>query len=437
MNQSRSVFEIDLYIVVATVFLVIIGILFIFSSGVTATGQVASREYIRQIIWVATGLGIMFALTFIDYRLHYRLAFGFFVVVMLLLLVTLGFGRSVSGARRWLVSGSIGVQPSEFAKLALILILARIYADRESSARSVSVFLTGFGVTSLVSLLVLAQPDLGTAMVYVPIFLVISYFGGARPAHIGYLVGIVSVVGLFIVIPFWDSHLAGRSIPLASVLTDPRALRLAISGFGLALVLAGVGAFVTRRRVFLVLLYILSIVTIALPVSHVARRVLRDYQIMRLVVFLDPQIDPRGAGWNIIQSTTAVGSGGPFGKGFLQGTQSHYQYLPAQSTDFIFSILAEEWGFLGAAAVFILFAVIIGRSLYVMTIARDRFAALVVAGIMTLFVFHFFVNVGMTIGIMPITGLPLLLLSFGGSSVWTALAGLGIVMSVYQHRYQY
>lgn len=437
MIQSRSIFEIDLYIVVATLCLVIIGVLFVFSSGVTATGQIVGTEYIRQIIWVVTGLGIMFGLTFIDYRLHYRLAFAIFVIVSLLLVFTVFFGRSVSGARRWLGTGVVGFQPSEFAKLALVLVLARIYSDRESSSRSISVFLLGLGITSFVSLLVLAQPDLGTAMVYMPVFLVVAYFGGARPAHMGYLVGMIAVVGLFVVIPFWDSHLAGRGIPLASVLTEPRALRLAIAGFGFALLLAGLGVYVTRRRIFFNLIYVLSIVTVALPVSSVARRILRDYQIMRLVVFLDPQIDPRGAGWNIIQSTTAVGSGGLFGKGFLQGTQSHYQYLPAQSTDFIFSILSEEWGFFGVIAVFFLFAVIIGRSLYVMTIARDRFASLVVAGIMAYFVFHFFVNIGMTIGVMPITGLPLLLLSFGGSSVWTALAGLGIVMSVYQHRYQY
>jgi len=158
---------------------------------------------------------------------------------------------------------------------------------------------------------------------------------------------------------------------------------------------------------------------------------------MRLIVFVDPYVDPRGAGWNIIQSVTAVGSGGPFGKGFLQGTQSHYQYLPEQSTDFIFSILAEEWGFVGVTAIFTLYGTIFGRSLYIMVSAKDRFAALLVAGVTGMMVFHVIINVGMAIGVMPIMGIPLFLLSYGGSSLWTALIGIGIVMSVYQHRYQY
>jgi rod shape determining protein RodA len=184
-------------------------------------------------------------------------------------------------------------------------------------------------------------------------------------------------------------------------------------------------------------MYVLSMFLLALPVAYVARRVLQEYQIMRLIVFIDPYVDPRGAGWNIIQSVTAVGYGGLFGKGYLQGTQSHYQYLPQQSTDFIFSILAEEWGFVGVVVVILLFMIIIFRGIYIMASARDRFASIVSAGLVGLFFFHFMVNVGMAVGIMPITGIPLYLLSYGGSSLWTALLGVGMLMSIYQHRYQY
>ncbi len=437
MIQSRSIFEIDLYIVGAAVALLVISVMFVFSSGVTATGQIASQEYIRQVIWAITGLIIMFALTFLDYRVHYRLALSFFLVLMVVLVFTPMFGRTVSGARRWLGIGQFGAQPSEFAKLAMILLLARYFSDRGEAVKTVKVFLVGLALAIVPVVLVLAQPDLGTAMVYVPVFMVMAYFGGARPSHLGFLGGSILAVGLFTVLPFWAEHLTPRSLPLVEVLTDLRAMRFLLLGLGVALALGVSGIVFTRRRLFLWVTYALSIITGAIPLAYLARSVLRDYQIMRLVVFLNPNVDPRGAGWNIIQSMTAVGSGGPFGKGFLQGTQSHYQYLPAQSTDFIFSILAEEWGFFGVLIVFLLFAVIFGRSLYIMYLARDRFASLAVAGITAMFVFHFFINVGMTIGIMPVTGLPLLLLSFGGSSIWTALAGLGIVMSVYQHRYQY
>jgi rod shape determining protein RodA len=164
-------------------------------------------------------------------------------------------------------------------------------------------------------------------------------------------------------------------------------------------------------------------------------RVLKPYQIMRFIVFLDPQVDPQGAGWNLLQSVTAVGSGGLAGKGFLKGTQSHYQFLPQQSTDFIFSILAEEWGFLGGLLVFGLFLVILLRGVRIMYIARDDFGMHVAAGVVGMIFFHVVINIGMAMGIMPITGIPLFFLSYGGSSLWTALIGVGLLLDIYFRRY--
>ena len=164
-------------------------------------------------------------------------------------------------------------------------------------------------------------------------------------------------------------------------------------------------------------------------------RALRDYQIMRFIVFLSPRVDPQGAGWNLIQSVTAVGSGGFFGKGFLHGTQSHYQFLPQQSTDFIFSILAEEWGFFGGFLVFALFLIILLRGIRIMYIARDDFALCIGAGVVGMIFFHVVVNIGMAMGIMPITGIPLFFLSYGGSSLWTGLLGIGLLLNIYFRRY--
>jgi rod shape determining protein RodA len=158
---------------------------------------------------------------------------------------------------------------------------------------------------------------------------------------------------------------------------------------------------------------------------------------MRLIVFLDPNVDPRGAGWNIIQSITAVGSGGLTGMGYLQGTQSHYQYLPAQSTDFIFSILSEEWGFAGGLIISTLYGIIVVRGIVIATQARDRFGSYLAIGVIAMLFFHFAINVGMTIGLMPITGIPLLFLSYGGSSLWTAMIGMGMLMSVSHYKFKY
>jgi rod shape determining protein RodA len=190
-----------------------------------------------------------------------------------------------------------------------------------------------------------------------------------------------------------------------------------------------------KKKYFYWVVYSSAIMVFSICASYAARLVLRNYQLMRLIVFLDPNVDPRGAGWNIIQSVTAIGAGGFTGRGYLQGTQSHYQFLPEQSTDFIFSIFSEETGFLGGLAVFALFLIISLRLLSTMKITTDPFAKYVCAGLAGMFSFHFIVNVGMTMGIMPITGIPLMFMSYGGSSIFTGMAGIGIALSIYIRRY--
>ena len=178
-----------------------------------------------------------------------------------------------------------------------------------------------------------------------------------------------------------------------------------------------------------------AIVCGALILSYFAGKVLKDYQVMRLIVFIDPYADPRGAGWNIIQSKTAIGSGNLLGRGYLRGTQSHYRFLPEQSTDFIFSILSEELGFVGCMTVFALYFLIFIRTIFIIKNASNTFGMQIAAGILGMFVFHFMVNVGMVMGIMPITGIPLLFLSYGGSSLWTAMICVGLLMSVSSRKF--
>ena len=198
-----------------------------------------------------------------------------------------------------------------------------------------------------------------------------------------------------------------------------------------------IGFFVTKRFYFYWLSYGFSIAWSSLLGSFLFRIFLKDYQIMRLIVFLNPEVDPRGSGWNIIQSLTAVGSGGFLGKGYLQGTQSHYQYLPQRSTDFIFSIIAEEWGFIGSFLILALFALILIRSIFILLNARSSFGVFLGVGILTMLFFHLMVNIGMAVGIMPITGIPLFFLSYGGSSLWTAVVGMALLQNIYINRYTY
>ncbi len=415
----------------------VIGILFVYSSGVTATGEVFSREYLKQIIWVVIGIAILFGVSILDYTRLRDWAPYLYGVLALLLVVTLVSGKVVNGSRSWLGFGGLGIQPSEFMKIATILLLARYLersGGREGELRRFSVAL---GLVIVPMLLILAQPDLGTALVYLPVFMFMMYTAGGKARHILFILLAGMLVIILTVLPAWQSQILGTQIPALQVFTTKRLIIYPLAGVVAVAGLSLVGLLVLKRRYYYWILYASLIVLAGLVGSIGARAFLKDYQIMRLIVFLDPYVDPRGAGWNIIQSVTAVGSGGLFGKGFLQGTQSHYQYLPQQSTDFIFSILAEEWGFVGALLVFALFMVILVRGLYIITLAKDRFAAVAGSGIVGMIFFHFVVNVGMAIGIMPITGIPLFFLSHGGSSLWTALIGVGMLMSIYHHRYQY
>jgi rod shape determining protein RodA len=191
-----------------------------------------------------------------------------------------------------------------------------------------------------------------------------------------------------------------------------------------------------KKKYYFWIAFVSLLVSGALLASTLAHKALKEYQIMRLIVFLNPSVDPRGSGWNILQSITAIGSGGILGKGFLQGTQSHYRYLPQQSTDFIFSIIAEEWGFIGGFSVFALYYILLRRCTNLLKTANDSYAINIVAGIMGMIFFHFMLNAGMVMGIMPITGIPLFFLSYGGSSLWVIMISVGLLLGISARRYR-
>jgi rod shape determining protein RodA len=218
------------------------------------------------------------------------------------------------------------------------------------------------------------------------------------------------------------------------ILTDMRFTAIALVSLSIITVLAMIGRLMFKARYYYWIAYFTGILAFALLASIGASHVLKDYQIMRLIVFLDPNIDPLGSGWNIIQSITAIGSGGFFGMGFLKGTQSHYRFLPQQSTDFIFSILSEEWGFVGGFIVFGLYSLILVRGITIIRKTESRYGSLIATGVVAMFFFHFIVNIGMVMGSMPITGIPLLFLSYGGSSLWTAMLAAGLLMSINMRR---
>ncbi|MDR0377802.1 MAG: rod shape-determining protein RodA [Spirochaetaceae bacterium] len=434
--RLKDLLGIDYLLLLAAVTLSIFGILFIYSSGIVSTGMSASTEYIRQIIWASAGLILAVVLALINYRRLYDISIYLYLGTLGLLVFTCIFGRQVNGARAWLGIGSFGVQPSEFAKITTILFLARYL---EATKRSPNVF-TRFVLSCVIVLfpmgVILIQPDFGTSLVFIPILLVMTFVAGLSARYVAFLGVCIGLTGVLMVLPLWQSYILKDALPSLDILMNLRFVGVSVAALSAVLAIAIFGYLRFKKQYFHWIAYGASIMIFSLGASFMSHKVLKDYQIMRLIVFLDPNVDPRGSGWNIIQSITAIGSGGLWGKGYLQGTQSHYRFLPQQSTDFIFSIFSEEWGLMGGILVFGLFLLIGLRLIRIMKASTDTYGSYITAGLSAMYIFHFLINVGMTMGIMPITGIPLLFMSYGGSALISAMAGIGLALSIYMRRYQ-
>ena len=356
----RRIERADPFLLVATLLLIGYGLVMTYSATFEdrTLGAEASQFVTRGIVWAALGLAVMLAVAYADYRWFGTAAPVLYLAALAGLVAILAVGRETLGAQRALVIGGQNVQVSELAKVLVIVVLARYFADRRDSIGSPLTLVGGLVLLGPPAYLVFRQPDLGTTLVFLAIFVGVSFIAGARPWQLATLAGI-----------------------------------------GIA----------------------------ALPVVWT---LMKDYQRSRLVCFLDPYADPLGCGWNIIQSLIAVGSGGFLGKGLTAGTQSPLGYLPIAESDFIFANLAEDLGFVGAMVLFALYLVLLLAALRVALRAPDAFGALLGAGVVAMLAFQIFINVGMAISIMPVTGIPLPFISHGGSSLVSICAGLGLLQSI-------
>jgi len=433
--KIREILSIDYLLLLPVLVLLTLGIFFIYSSGVNSDGILVSNEYLRQIVWACSGLTAAIVLSFINYRRFYNFSLHIYLISLAPLLYTLLFGYIISSASRWLRIGSFGLQMSEFVKISVILLLARYLADTDRNKETFSRFLVSCIIVFVPMVIVLLQPDLGTALVYLAILLTMIFIAGVKLRYVAFMVSCIALTGIFLVLPLWQTYILRRSIAFLAILTNTRIVIFTMLFFILIAAIAVFGYLKFKKKYFFWVVYVSAIIIFSLGASYAGRLVLKNYQLMRLIVFLDPNVDPRGAGWNIIQSVTAIGAGGFTGRGYLQGTQSHYRFLPEQSTDFIFSIFSEEAGFLGGLLVFGLFLLISIRLARIMKLVNDPFGKYVCSGLAGMFSFHFIINVGMTMGIMPITGLPLLFMSYGGSAVLSSMIGIGLALSIYVRRY--
>ena len=427
--------DIDYSLLLITIVLIGIGVLSIASAGVDTEGFRFSNEYSKQIIWAATGALLALIAMGLDISRLKDYSFLAYIILCLVLIYTRFAGRVVNGARSWIGIGDNGIQPSEFAKITTILFLAR-YLDASEQMSSFRRLLTSGCIIAVPVLLILSQPDFGSALVFFPILIAMLYMGEIDIRYTLFLVLTILVTFILLILPLAGKYFFNSGNLIDLFFQRTVLVRLVVSFFFVVLGLASWGWFVFKKKYYFWLSYIFAIFDLSILISFAAHKVLKEYQIMRLMVFLNPNVDPQGAGWNIIQAVTAIGSGGLAGKGYMQGTQSHARFIPQQSTDFIFSIIAEEWGLLGGIILICLFGALMFRIISLIETTKDRYSMLVCGGFFGMFFFHFMINVGMAIGIMPITGIPLYFISYGGSSLWAAMTAVGFLLGISARRYR-
>jgi rod shape determining protein RodA len=435
-SLKKTISEMDFSILAVALGLTVLGILSIYSSGITAEGIHVSNEYFKQLLWAVSGIALLAVVSLIDYQRMKDYSPFIYAFFILQILYVRFFGRTVNGAKSWIgLFGDYGIQPSEFMKLATIFFLAQYLADSEhrSSFRRI---LVSFAIILLPVVIIISQSDMGTALVFFPIFLFMIFVAGLDRRYIVFIIATILATAVLTILPLWEKYILRAPTSFLFIFYQAPYVFFLMGASSLILILSMWGWLSFKKKYYFWIAYVAMLVVCTLLASTFARKALKEYQIMRLIVFLNPSVDPRGSGWNILQSITAIGSGGILGKGFLQGTQSHYRYLPQQSTDFIFSIIAEEWGFIGGFSVFALYYILLRRCTNLLKTANDSYAINIVAGIMGMIFFHFMLNAGMVMGIMPITGIPLFFLSYGGSSLWVIMISVGLLLGISARRYR-
>ena len=351
----RRLKKLDWILILVTLFLLTLGIIVIYSTTSSSSGFGEARN---QIIYGILGFILMFLVAFLDYRFLKSFTHILYVVMVGLLVYVLVLGRISHGATRWIDLGFFQLQPSELAKLIVVIVLAKFFSKKAEKMAYFFSFAVSLIYVMIPVILVAAQPDLGTAIVLLAIWL--------------------------------------------GMILATKAKKIYVFGLGL-------------------------ITLISAPIVF---QFLKDYQKKRILIFLNPGSDPQGAGYNVLQSTISIGSGRIFGQGLGHGSQSQLKFLPERYTDFIFAVLGEELGLAGSAILLILFFVLIFRITRVARLSFDNFGGYLAVGVATWILFQVFINIGMNIGIMPVTGIPLPLVSFGGSSTIAILISFGLLQSV-------
>lgn len=397
----------DLGIFIPVSLLIAIGLTAIFSS--TYNHPTMSGNFNRQLIFSIASFIVFFITYSLPTNTFKMISIPTYLFSLLLLVVVLVVGRKTSGARSWLDIGPFGFQPSEFGKIGTILAMSLYLSRKNTDIDSFKDILFSLSIGLLPVLLILLEPDMGTSMVFIGMILILIFWKG------------ISLFGLFVV-------LSPGGVAISAL--------FGVYYFVGSLVLILVMLLLFRKDIF----FSGSIFALNLASGFFAGSLynaLSPHQQKRIQSFIDPNSDPLGAGYNTIQAKVAIGSGGLFGKGFMQGNQTQLQYIPEQWTDFIYCVIGEEFGFIGSIIVLILFLFLFLRILKIAASTKDEFLSLTLIGILSVYIIHYLINIGMVVGILPVIGIPLPFVSYGGSSLLVNMFMLGIIANVYRNRKNY
>lgn len=366
MIDRRLIQNFDWILLLLLALMAGISILNLYSATYAVRDAGGAEVFIRQIYWFSVGFAVFFMMTTFNYFSLERLAYPAYIFCTILLILVLFTGKITSGSQRWLSLGFISFQPSELSKIAIILVLAKFFSAKGGSKKfRLKDLWQPLSLIAVHALLILKEPDLGTALLLILVSLSIILFVGIHWKSI-----VLALLSGMIVAPFIWSRL-------------------------------------------------------------------QEYQKLRVMTFLRPEMDPLGSGYHINQSKIAIGSGLFGGKGFLQGTQTHLHFLPEQHTDFAFSVFAEEWGFIGSAILLLLYLLLLLWGLNIAKNSKDKFGAIIAVGIVALIFWHVVINTAMVTGLLPVVGIPLVLFSYGGSSLILTMAAMGLLMNISMRRFMF
>ncbi len=397
----------DFGLFIPALLLMLIGFAAIYSA--TLSHPTAAGNFERQVMWGFISMIVFFIIYFLPTNSFKMVSLSVYLTSILFLIAVVTIGKTVSGQKSWLMIGPIGFQPSELAKLGVIMALAAFLSKKSTDIDSFKDIVIALMIGLLPVMLVLLEPDLGSSIIFLGVILILIFWKG------------ISLFGLFVV-------LSPAFVAVASL--------FGIYSLVGSLIIIAVAMLLFRKDLFLSA----SVFALNLAAGFFTDYIFKAFsphQQRRIEAFIDPMTDPLGSGYNSIQAKVAIGSGGLFGKGFLSGNQTQLQYIPEQWTDFIYCVIGEEFGFLGAIIVLGLFTYLFVRLLKIASATKDEYMSLIIIGVMSVYMIHYLINIGMVIGIFPVIGIPLPFVSYGGSSMLVNFIMLGIAANIYRNRKNY